>query len=330
MIIPREIRQKYSEQESYLDLIAKRVRETLQAFCSKEGFIFDGRSKSLESLAEKIETGRYKSWTELDDLYGCTIAVPLPADEVKVIDYLDSTFKRIIIRKRLATKKAPDVFRFDSTRFIGQLRKPTGLEDEEAIYRLRFEVQVKSMFELAWSKTTHALAYKAPRVDWKALRLAATLKASVEQMDLLLSDFSNAMNCMGESPWREIQRKHSIQEHFLRVQSSIPTEVWPKDLSRFINNCYSLLEILQDNQQRKLRNRSLDIYQQAFEKLKQAIEEQPGERFPRSISLFQFVFGVLTQTYEMPSDEEAWFPITSEMQQLFPHVANLTRRFAFS
>ena len=244
MIIPREVRQKYSEQESYLNLVGKRVRETLQAFCAKEEFIFDGRSKALESLAEKIETGRYRSWPELDDLYGCTVAVPLPADEDKVIDYLDSAFNRVVVRKRLSAKKAPEVFRFDSTRFIGQLRQPTGLEGEEVIYQLRFEVQVKTMFELAWSKTTHALAYKTSRIDWKALRLAASLKASVEQMDLLLSDFSNAMSCMGESPWREIQRKHSIQEFFLGNRSNIPTEVWPKDLSRFINNCYALFEIL--------------------------------------------------------------------------------------
>ena len=78
-----------------------------------------------------------------------------------------------------------------------------------------------------------------------------------------------------------------------------------------------------------MRNRSLDIYQLAFEKLTQAIGRQTGELFPRSISLFQFVFGVLTQTYEMSSDEEAWFPITSEMELLFPNVTSLTRKFSF-
>lgn len=330
MIIPREIRQKYSEHEGHLQIVAQRVRETLQAFCIKEGFVFDGRPKSLESLAEKIETGRFRSWTELDDLYACTVAVPLPVDEDIVIEYLESAFKLVAIKKRLGARKAPNVFRFDSTRFIGQLLAPAGLGEAEIIYAIRFEVQVKTLFELAWAKTTHALAYKSPRVDWRALRLAAALKASVEQMDLLLSDFQNAMKCIGEAPWREIDKKHSVQEFFLQVQPKVPTEVWPKDLSRFIDNCYSLFEILQDAQQRKQRDRKLDIYQDAFAQIFEFIEQQPGDRFPRSISIFQVVFGVLTKIYELPSDEEVWFPITSEMESLFPHVGTIQRRFLFS
>jgi ppGpp synthetase/RelA/SpoT-type nucleotidyltranferase len=330
VIIPREIRQKYSEDEAHLQIVAQRVRDTLQAFCIKEGFVFDGRAKTVESLAEKIETGRFQSWTELDDLYGCTVAVPLPSDEDTVVEHLTSTFATVAIKKRLTSRKAPEVFRFDSTRFIGQLRAPSGLEPTEPIYKIRFEVQVKTLFELAWAKTTHALAYKSPRIDWRALRLAATLKAAVEQMDLLLSDFQNAMSCIGEAPWREIQRKHIIQEFFLGMQPSIPTEVWPKDLSRFIGNCYVLLEIVQDCQQRKVGDRKLDIYPSAVGKIREFIEMQPGERFPRSISLFQVVLGVLTQTYEVPVDEEVWFPITSEMEMHFPHVTGIQRRFLFT
>src|ERR1700723_2387375 len=84
MIIPREIRQKISDHVLQIDEVETRVLATLRPFCSKYGFVFDARRKSIESLSEKIETGRFQSWSTLDDLFACTVAVPLPADEESV------------------------------------------------------------------------------------------------------------------------------------------------------------------------------------------------------------------------------------------------------
>src|SRR4030095_13362054 len=107
MIVPQAIQQNFANQQTQLQVVAQKVRDTLQEFCSTQGFIYDGRAKSIESLAEKIETGRYRSWTELDDLYACTIAVPLPADEDSVLKFLGNTFEPVSIKKRLSARKPP-------------------------------------------------------------------------------------------------------------------------------------------------------------------------------------------------------------------------------
>jgi len=182
---------------------------------------------------------------------------------------------------------------------------------------------------LAWSKTTHALAYKSSKVDWRALRLAAALKASVEQMDLLLSDFENAMRIMGTSPWQEIDKKNQIQDRFISLQDQIPTEAWPKDVSRFVENIYSLIELLQKHERWKSRVKDADIYLPALAKIEEYVTAQPLDMFPRSISLFQLVLGILTAIYEFPAETAVWFPISSELELLFPHVIAISNRFAF-
>lgn len=328
-MIPRLVAEKIKNDAAGVEFVARRVRDTLQAYCVENHYVFDGRSKSPDSLAEKIETGRFRGWSELDDLYACTIAVPLPADEPQVLDFLTTTFTKIQIKLRLAAQKAPDVFRFDSTRFIGTLRRPEGGEGGAEIFGIRFEVQIKSLFELAWSRTTHALAYKAARVDWRALRLAASLKASVEQMDLLLSDYENAMKQIGRAPWRELDRKQAIQDKFLSLQALIPPENWPKDFSRFVQNCYSLIELLQRSFRRQSKDRRADIHDDCLTRLEQYVRANQGNAFPRSISLFQLVLAVLTQAYQLAADEDVWFPISDELEMLFPHAKTIKNRFDF-
>lgn len=331
MIIPREIRQKHGEHALRIDEVETRVLATLRAFCSDNAFVFDARRKSIESLSEKIETGRFQCWSALDDLFACTVAVPLPADEEGVLEFLAQSFEQVDLKRRHSSRKPPDVFRFDSTRFVGRLRIPEGIDPKGSIYEIRFEVQIKTLFELAWSKTTHALAYKTSRIDWRALRLAASLKASVEQMDVLLSDFESAMRIFGLSPWPETEKKERIQELMLASKNDIPSELWPKDLSRFVENCYALIECLQRHEREQKKNRYLDIYRAALAEVESFIRGTPENLFPRSISLFQVVFAVLTKVYSFPSDPdpELWFPISPEMEDLFPHVKNISNRFKF-
>ena len=126
MIIPGAILQKYTDWQPFLVELAKRVEESLYPYCRDNGFVFDGRAKSAESIAEKIESGRFRSWEELDDLYACTIAAPLSGDEAQILQKIQLLFKQVDLKKRGAVPKPPDSFRFDSTRVICTLRLPPG------------------------------------------------------------------------------------------------------------------------------------------------------------------------------------------------------------
>ena len=122
LITPQRITSKYRAVEPYLEPLRDRIRQIVHAFSDKRGFVVSSRVKTLESLAEKIETGRYRSWSDLDDLVAMTVVVPTLSNEEEVLDFLKTVFEGVLIKRRGSTKKAPDVFRFDSTRFIGKLR----------------------------------------------------------------------------------------------------------------------------------------------------------------------------------------------------------------
>lgn len=208
MITPLILTQKYTESRPFVSEVAERVKSTIISFCEKSKYAFTYRVKELDSLAEKIETGRFKKWSDLDDFFACTIIVPTLLEEQKVIDFIRNTFETVKINKRGQTKKPPEAFRFDSTRITCKLRKPEGVEIVGfSIYGICFEIQIKSAFEHAWSVTTHALTYKSGVIDWKRLRLASQIKATVEQLDTLILSFEQAAPYISENPWPDIKAK---------------------------------------------------------------------------------------------------------------------------
>jgi ppGpp synthetase/RelA/SpoT-type nucleotidyltranferase len=148
MITPTAIRNKYISLERYLTRLRTMVRDTLQPFVDRNGYAIVSRIKSLESLTEKLESGRYKGWAELDDLVAFTVVVPTLSDEATALNFLSSVFETVSLKARGATNKAPDVFRFDGTRFIARLT-PSGTPGRENLEAITFEVQIRSAFEHA-------------------------------------------------------------------------------------------------------------------------------------------------------------------------------------
>src|SRR5207302_5642585 len=114
--------------EPQVRALAQEVRETILTFCEQNGFAFLARIKTVESLADKIEGGRYANWESLDDLFGCTIITPTLNEEAKVEAFCNSIFVLQFARRRGAPEKSFEVFRFDATRLYYKL-KPTMGDD---------------------------------------------------------------------------------------------------------------------------------------------------------------------------------------------------------
>ena len=151
------MRKLFDNANPYVIELSRRVTEAVLSHCGSEGYAFSSRPKTVESVAEKIETGRFRRWADIDDLFACAVVIPTLREESKVIDFLGRAFNQVAVRGRNDTRKPPDVFRFEATRFIGMLHRPAGTDPKEPLFNLAFEVQVRSAFEHAWSATTHEL-----------------------------------------------------------------------------------------------------------------------------------------------------------------------------
>lgn len=325
MIIPSSVVQKYGYIEPYLTNVGERVKQTVFAYCEREGFAFAARYKTTESLAEKIETGRFSKWSDLNDLFACTIIIPTLQKEKEALDYLESTFDPVETKVRGTAQKDPSIFHFDSTRFTGRLNV-VAEDGNENLSDILFEVQIRSAFEHAWSVTTHALTYKGTEVDWRKIRLAAQLKASVEQLDHLILGFEESAQFISEQNWPEIKAKKTIEEFFRRKFSEreVPSECQPTNWTRFCDNVFSALM----SSGTSTREEPSQVVEIAIDALNEEINDLSLSAFPRSISLFQFVLGTLAKAEIISTPLHQYVPfVTPQLSELYPEVNQFENAF---
>ena len=289
MAVPSSIETAYLQVVPSITSLARYVGSTLRPWCEVRNYLYRDRLKGLDSVAEKLETGRYKRWSDLDDLFACTIVVPTTAHEGTVLEFLDSVFIRAELRARNSTVKAPEVFRFDSTRFIGYVQPTGNSELAPGADAIKFEVQVPTIFEHAWSVVTHDLAYKADDADWRRARLAAQLKSAVEQIELIVAGFEANIDFVAASAFPETDVKQEIVNRFKQLQreGKVSAELVPTSWSRFANNVYALVRSYSSRYQAP--NRAMQLCE-AVERYLRA--DNPLADI-HSGSLFQAVLGVV-------------------------------------
>jgi ppGpp synthetase/RelA/SpoT-type nucleotidyltranferase len=219
------------------------VRASLAGWCRERHYALESRSKELESLSEKLETGRYGTWDKLDDLVAFTIVVPTASHEAGVLEFLNSQFEMVVVRGRDQVAKPPDVFRFDATRCYYRIRHAEPEPQlEQRAFEITFEVQIKTAFEHAWSVVTHDLVYKTDDISWTKRRLAAQLKAMVEQIDALVDNFERVA---GDIPGMSDPETAAMAEALavltaLRADGLVDDSIVPASWSRLGENLMAL------------------------------------------------------------------------------------------
>ncbi len=329
MVASKAIKVRYDDLAAHAPALRQLVRERLEPFCEENHFGFDDRIKSLDSFAEKLETGRVQGWNGVDDFYAATVVVPSLRDEATALVALRERFQEVKVSSRASTRTPPDVFRFDSMRFIGKL-KPTPERSGSPVAEMHFEVQVRTAFEHAWSTTTHALSYKSDHSDWKRLRLSAALRATVEQIDLAIAGFERTAAEVMPGSWEESDLKFAILERYKSLFSSghLPAELRPTAWSRFVDNLFALCTCESRRRRRAtlLRQGIADVVSDAIAAVERWAGTTDKALIPRSLSLFQTSFGVLCRerVLHAPLDFVA-FGI-EDIVALFPEAKGVASR----
>ena len=325
MNIPQPLIEAYGRLASVLDVVEHRVAQTLTIYAKDNLLPVVGRKKTIESLAEKIETGRYTAFNKIDDLVAFTLIVPGLHQEAEAINYCKSAFGIFHVKTRGAARKAPESFQFDATRLYGRLQKPAGSDvgGEPSIFDIIFEIQIRTAFEHAWIVSTHPLTYKAARIDWKRYRLAAQLKAGVEQLDLSVLQFEALSAAIPESPWADITDMQAVDGLIDKLIDAgvIPREAGPKDMSRFADNFLALFRSSK-------KKAALDI---ALAKLEASLMEFNIDTFPRSASLLQVCMALLFQNGLLSGPLQRYAcHVTPQLGAIFPGIEGLTPVFRYS
>jgi ppGpp synthetase/RelA/SpoT-type nucleotidyltranferase len=322
---PESVRDAFNRAAPLVADTQRYVRDTLKPYCRDQHYIFTDRRKTLQSLSEKLEGGRSRAWSELDDLYACTVVVPVSSHESSVVRKLQASFREHSSRSRSQTKKAPDVFRFDGLRWYGFLRDEAARLRQPGVGLQMFEVQVITAFEYAWITVTHDLVYKSNNVDWQRQRLAAQLKAAVEQIEVLIAAFDTASSVVRESPWPENEAKALIIKRcqMLFDDRLVPETLHPANWRRFADNFYALVRSF-ESKEHKLRVAVTQLLDAIDADLRGAAPLD----LPVSGTFFQYVLSVVSRPGTPGHLDEFTVVPSRELTDLY-RLPQLAKAFRF-
>lgn len=230
MKIVNSISKIYFEQRPLAEKLQQQVDNTVRAN-KKDTWHYYSRIKSEESFALKLETGRVKTPSKLEDFYACTLVVENINEIKKGVEFIESLFD-IKNRKPAEdsfTHKESYSFAFDDLRLYVSLKKveylpPGSLPD------LIFEIQIKTFLQHAWSIATHDLIYKSDTVSWPKQRIAYQVKAMLEQAEISISGVD------GLSQLPELAKENRESKGLNQIKNflidTFPAEALPFDLLR--------------------------------------------------------------------------------------------------
>ncbi len=230
MKIVNSISKIYIEQKPFAEKLQTQV-DNLVRSNKKDSWHYYSRIKSEESFALKLETGRVKEPSKMEDFYACTLVVENINEIKNGIKFIESLFE-IKNRKPPAdnfTHKESSSFAFDDLRLYVSLKKleylpPGSLPD------IVFEVQIKTFLQHAWSIATHDLIYKSDTVSWPKERVAYQVKAMLEQAEISISGV-DALSQLPELA-KENRESTALNEIKKFLIDSFPADSLPFDLLR--------------------------------------------------------------------------------------------------
>ncbi|UKY53692.1 GTP pyrophosphokinase [Streptomyces inhibens] len=159
-----EIRQKFAENEAqYQDLrteILYCLKKALSAPDSVKIHSITARVKSLDSFLEKIDRKLYTSpFDQSEDLVGARIVCLFLADLSNIQRILHETFE-VISEEDKVNEGDASSFGYMSHHYICRLSSTHSGPRYDAIKRISFEIQVRTILMDAWANISHYLAYK--------------------------------------------------------------------------------------------------------------------------------------------------------------------------
>ncbi len=225
----------------------------------KPTYHYDGRVKTLESFAQKVETSRFDANEIFEDMFACRIVVDNINEVNNVKKIIKETFVCITTKpmSNKSTHKKPEEFPFDDLRIYCKWTDNPKRESEERIKNLVFEIQIKTYLQHAWGIATHSLIYKGNEVNWRLHRVAYQVKAILEHAEVSIG------NAEELSKTELLPKENRLFKQYEQIRKVL-VKYWdeenlPNDMSRLIQNISSLLDATNTriDEYKKILNKSI-------------------------------------------------------------------------
>ncbi|MCC6716305.1 MAG: hypothetical protein IT555_00310, partial [Acetobacteraceae bacterium] len=242
MKIPASIRNAFDDQEAKYKRLREKVDNAVKSF-RKSRWHYESRVKELQSYALKLESGRFRDPRGLEDFFACTLVVVNLAEVEEAEQLIRQRFDFHERRPTAAslTHKRPDSFLFDDLRLYVAIAAdpnmpPTGLEG------VRFEFQVKTFLQHAWSIATHDLVYKTDDVNWSKQRIAYQTKAMLEHAEVSIQEAAKL--AASGALAKEDPQTENLKRAIALLREQWTADLLPTDVRRLADNFLGLAKNL--------------------------------------------------------------------------------------
>ena len=142
------------------------------------------RTKTIESVREKVSRKGYADLVEFTDLAGVRVITYIESDIAKVSGLLNEAF--VVDAKHSIDKSeelSDDQFGYRSVHFVCELGDArTALPELSELRGLKFEVQVRTVLQHAWAEIEHDRSYKFAGELPSAIKRRLNLLAGVLEL----------------------------------------------------------------------------------------------------------------------------------------------------
>lgn len=238
MKIPASIRAAFESQLPLNLELQKRVDAILRNRKDPH-WHYESRIKDAESFALKIESGRVPKPEALEDFFACTLVVRSSAEISAAEQLLREQFQFVARRPKQddETFKHSNSFPFDDLRLFLRWRDSDS-QPPSGLTGIKFECQVKTFLQHAWTIATHDLIYKTEEPHWGKQRIAFQIKAMLEHAEVSIQEADKLS--LGSALSKSDKETRSLSDTIATIRQVWPASDLPKDLRRLGENVEAL------------------------------------------------------------------------------------------
>ncbi|MDV7134518.1 nucleotidyltransferase family protein [Williamsia muralis] len=304
---PAAIHQAYGEISPHLDALQQHIEALLPSVLSELAPIaIIGRKKTAESIYQKLQTGRYRRFSELDDLLGFTVVLRTRTEMLEAKTLLAQSELQTL-EDRTSDDMAPTDFRYQEPKLV--VKPSVTYLDRHPELELSIEIQFTTALQHALDKATHDFDYKGQDYSWSKFRVVAQLRAMLELADTMIDDMERGTNPLQERV--SVNSGFRRQQEILAVlQSNFEESSFPKDVKRAVDTVGSWCRSI------SITGPDLDAI------LKENVPKQSGGE---SVALVERVLSSLVETHltELLKNYSGLFVVSSESRTFLPNLSRI-------
>jgi ppGpp synthetase/RelA/SpoT-type nucleotidyltranferase len=237
VILPAAFNEQYNNLFPHLDALREQIEGWLGAALKDRNAKIDARVKSPESIFMKMQLGGHESITDLPDVVAAKVVLLNLGDRDAAVEFV-ATNLPVLDATGLERGYKPYDLSYNEPHLV-VAPKAAWSERHPEWEGLAVEIQFTTSLQYALNESLHNVTYKNGHFSWRASRMDAQLRGTLETADVILASFEETAAAL---PEKEDPRFTVRNEIRAVLDARFPTDELPEDMRRMTLVVESMLD----------------------------------------------------------------------------------------